>query len=279
MPEEVVEKQESKISKMASEMSTFCYNSDDGTVMGRTGSSWLKITGFYILFYSCLACFFGICLHVALMTIPEDRPKLVGRSNRPTVSPARKDFRSIDFTKDMAKYQATVEEFITEYDAINNNATRNGTEVMQIKDKDSTKTTKFAPCYATEENYVKGEKACLFMTINRRFDWIPANMDHIICKWDIGLGGTGSITPGFGVTVITPPGDLEEYYPWSSTAKNGEQPVWAIRINRNGQGNSSDTEKAKSEEAFLKCSIVNAKGVIYSDYASFIFEVIYKAME
>ena len=44
----------------------------------------VKITGFYILFYSCLACFFGICLHVALMTIPEDRPKLVGRSNRPS---------------------------------------------------------------------------------------------------------------------------------------------------------------------------------------------------
>ena len=42
MPEEVVEKKESKISKMASEMSTFCYNSDDGTVMGRTGISWRK---------------------------------------------------------------------------------------------------------------------------------------------------------------------------------------------------------------------------------------------
>lgn len=267
MPEEVVEKQESKMSKMASEMSTFCYNSDDGTVMGRTGSSWLKITGFYILFYSCLACFFGICLHVALMTIPEDRPKLVGRSNRPTISPARKDFRSIDFTKDMKKYQQVVDVFIKEYDAINKNATSTNTTVMTIAEN-----AVYAPCLATDANYVTGDKACLFMAINRRFDWVPAVQDHIICKWDIGLGGTGSINPGFGVDVYPPPGDLENYYPWASTVNNGEQPVWAIKISRN------ETDKGKSEEAFLKCNLCNIKGVIYSDYASFIFEVIYKAM-
>lgn len=277
MPEEVVEKKESKISKMASEMSTFCYNSDDGTVMGRTGISWLKITGFYILFYSCLACFFGICLHVALMTIPEDRPKLVGRSNRPTVSPARKIFRELDFSKDLTKYKEGVAAFIDEYDGINNNATANGSmKVMKINE---TPSSRFAPCYVNDANYVKGDKACFFMTINRRFDWVPENKAHITCAWDVGLGGTGSLNPGFDRTIIKPKEDLPSYYPWTSKAYNGEQPVWAVQVTRNGQGNSSETAKGSEEEAFLKCTIVNETGASFDNYAPYIFTIIYNLAE
>jgi len=273
MPEEVVEKQESKISKMASEMSTFCYNSDEGTVMGRTGISWLKITGFYILFYSLLACFFGICLHVALMTIPEDRPKLVGRSNRPTISPARKIFRELDFTQSMATYQESVQAFIDEYDEINRNATNKTMLIGENK--------QFDDCQPTDLNY-NANKACIFMNINRRFDWKPAADDEILCAWDVGLGGTGSLNPGFTAEVKIPLEDpnvsqqneLPQYYPWSSKAVNGEQPVWAIIIERNS------TLQAESEEAFLKCSMRNgAKTYSAEEVAPYIFSVIYKPVK
>lgn len=275
MPEEVVEKQESKISKAMSEMSTFCYNSDEGTVMGRNGGSWLKITGFYILFYSLLACFFGICLHVALMTIPEDRPKLVGRSNRPTISPARKIFRELDFTKSMVKYQEEVKAFIDEYDGINNNAT--GVKMLIGGN------AQFDSCKPIDANY-DANTACIFMNINRRFDWVPAATDLIACAWDVGLGGTGSLDPGFSQSVITPiinktesaVYDLASFYPWSSKAVNGEQPVWAIKIARNV------TYQEEEEEAFLKCSMRNGTSGLYytaEEVSPYIFTVIYKPVK
>lgn len=275
MPEEVVEKKEGKFSQMMGELGTFCYNSDEGTVMGRTGGSWAKITGFYIIFYSCLACFFGVCLHVALMTIPDDRPKLVGRSNRPTISPARKVFREIDFSKGLEAYQVAVGEFITEYDGINSNVTASNFSVMTIGDNN-----RYRDCWANDDNYVTGEnaKGCLFLSINRRFDWVPAELDHIKCEWDVGLGGTGSLKPGFDHELIRPVVQgtylaSGNYYPWSSKAVNGEQPVWAIKISR-----KDNLTENVAEEAYLKCSILNGT-TAYEDYAGYIFTILYTPEE
>jgi len=47
------------------------YNPDTGEVLTRTPLSWLKITVFYCIYYSCLAGFWIACLNVFFATLPE----------------------------------------------------------------------------------------------------------------------------------------------------------------------------------------------------------------
>jgi len=53
---------------------TFLWNKETGEVMGRTGMSWLKITVFYIIYYTFLAGFFIMCLSVFLAFLNEKAP-------------------------------------------------------------------------------------------------------------------------------------------------------------------------------------------------------------
>lgn len=52
----------------------FMWNSETKEFMGRTGMSWLKITIFYIIYYSFLALFFIICLSVFLLFLNDTDP-------------------------------------------------------------------------------------------------------------------------------------------------------------------------------------------------------------
>jgi len=53
---------------------TFLYNKQEGTVMGRTGESWAKIGGFYLVFYSFLAAFFAVIMTVFYQTLDYGTP-------------------------------------------------------------------------------------------------------------------------------------------------------------------------------------------------------------
>ncbi|KAF0294658.1 Sodium/potassium-transporting ATPase subunit beta [Amphibalanus amphitrite] len=53
----------------------FLWNREEKTVLGRTGLSWFKITVFYIIFYSCLAAFWSLCLFIFLQTISYKEPR------------------------------------------------------------------------------------------------------------------------------------------------------------------------------------------------------------
>lgn len=53
----------------------FLYNPDTGEVFGRTGSSWFKITVFYIIFFACLAAFWTIMLVIFYQTLDAFQPK------------------------------------------------------------------------------------------------------------------------------------------------------------------------------------------------------------
>lgn len=48
---------------------TFLYNKNEGTVMGRTGSSWGKIGFFYLIFYAFLSAWFSVMLAVFYQTL------------------------------------------------------------------------------------------------------------------------------------------------------------------------------------------------------------------
>jgi len=50
----------------------FLHNPDTGEILSRTPMSWLLITVFYVIYYSCLAAFWAICMTIFLQTIPMD---------------------------------------------------------------------------------------------------------------------------------------------------------------------------------------------------------------
>ena len=47
------------------------WNPDTGEVLTRTPLSWLKITAFYCVYYTCLAGFWIACLNIFFQTLPE----------------------------------------------------------------------------------------------------------------------------------------------------------------------------------------------------------------
>lgn len=53
----------------------FFHNPETGEIMSRTPMSWLLITIFYVIYYSCLAAFWAICMVIFLQTVPRDEPK------------------------------------------------------------------------------------------------------------------------------------------------------------------------------------------------------------
>lgn len=94
----------------------FLHNPDTGEILSRTPMSWLLITVFYVIYYSCLAAFWAICMTIFLQTIPMDengkydQPKwqadngIIGKSPglglRPKQSVERIDSAIIMFNKD-----------------------------------------------------------------------------------------------------------------------------------------------------------------------------------
>jgi len=68
-------------------ISWFLYDKNTGAIMGRTCKSWALITIFYLIYYSCLAGFWAICMVVFLTTVNNDHPKWIGKESRIGVSP------------------------------------------------------------------------------------------------------------------------------------------------------------------------------------------------
>lgn len=59
------------------------YNSETGELLGRNGASWLKITIFYIAYFTFLAGLFMASISIMKTTINDDKPKLQTRLNIP----------------------------------------------------------------------------------------------------------------------------------------------------------------------------------------------------
>jgi len=93
--------------------SYFMYNPETGEIMGRTWLSWLKITIFYIIYYTFLAAFWILMLIVFFQFIEEKAPRwqkgkgLIGESPalgvRPKQADANIDSSIIMWRRDLAK--------------------------------------------------------------------------------------------------------------------------------------------------------------------------------
>lgn len=85
----VVAKEASKHAVRWRKFCLFMYNKSEGTIMGRTGTEWIKVIAFYVTFYGLLAAFFSIALHLFLSTLDDRQPKWLGEEGIIGSSPGR----------------------------------------------------------------------------------------------------------------------------------------------------------------------------------------------
>lgn len=257
MPEgEVQVKEEGKFKAGLKSCGTFLYNSDDGTVMGRGGMSWAKIGTFYIFFYSFLAGFFAINMYVMLSTLDDNVPTVVGRSNKPQV--AIKQFKSMKMDlRDEEKFEEyvnAVNETKMEYD----NYLAPDAEGAVFRWSHVEAVSSFCGDL-TKYSFDNGE-GCFFLGLNRIYDFNPAGNSTTArfffdCEFDIGIAGDGDMDSGattFDVYPDPASGDLSEFYPWTSVAKNGLQPLVAVKIKFDKDTLNKVTEN-RPEAAFITC--------------------------
>ncbi|XP_035997438.1 sodium/potassium-transporting ATPase subunit beta-1a [Fundulus heteroclitus] len=104
----------------------FVWNSERSEFLGRTGSSWLKIFLFYVIFYGCLAGIFVGTIQALLLTLDNYKPTYQDRVAPPGLSHTPRSEKSeISFKMSEAgtyqKYIETMEKFLKLYDLENQN--------------------------------------------------------------------------------------------------------------------------------------------------------------
>lgn len=166
----------------------FCYNKKNGTFFGRTGASWGRLLLFYVIFYAILAGLFAICLQGLFATLSESEPKwkldssLIGTNPGLGFRPLSDETERgsvIQFdTKKPAEYKYwkdLLDDFLQPYN-------ETGGMNQKICDFDQPQNpnkvcavdmSTFGPCSpANEYGYNRG-KPCVFLKLNKIFDWVP----------------------------------------------------------------------------------------------------------
>lgn len=178
----------------------FLYNSEKGEVLGRTGTSWLKITVFFIFFYLCLAGFFAAMLAVFYQTLDtEFKPTYTpGPGGSILINPAlgfRPRPRSENVESSLIWYHRTdpediehwtneLNEFTEAYTQHSGNVEKCTFKKYEMEKKkagsgDDKKVCEFNrnslknQCTPQKEWGYKQNTPCILLKMNRMIDWEP----------------------------------------------------------------------------------------------------------
>lgn len=178
---------------------TFLYNPKNGTIMGRTSSSWAKILFFYLVFYALLAAFFAIMLAVFMQTIDDNEPKFSaersimftdhgdGFGPGLSVKPAPSDSKSTLYwlkvpagdgslpaeTDSLVK---SLKDLYAKYDQENSDVLQGCNDETASDKKKACEfdTNTLAPCdEGTDKFGYANSQPCITLQLNRIFGWTP----------------------------------------------------------------------------------------------------------
>jgi len=171
----------------------FLYDKNTGAIMGRTPMSWLLITVFYIIYYSCLAGFWALCLFVFFQIgIEEKRPfwekreSLIGESPAMGVRPGQAweliDSSMIVFnqasetgTKELpgwGEWQQRTKTFLEPYADANQTGLDNCGDTSMDGQVCKFPISRLGDCGKGNYGYDKG-RPCIFLKLNKIF-----NLEH-----------------------------------------------------------------------------------------------------
>lgn len=175
---------------------TFVWNSEKKEFLGRTGSSWLKIFLFYVIFYGCLAGIFIGTIQALLLTLSNYKPTYQDRVAPPGLSHTPRSEKSeIAFTmSDKASYKKYTDAMDTFLKQYNEDAQTDATKFEDCgdtpqgsRDRGSVETDKnvrkacrfsrslLSACSGeTDQDYgFKDGKPCIIVKLNRIVNYVP----------------------------------------------------------------------------------------------------------
>jgi len=212
----------------------FIYNSETGACLGRTAGSWAKLLTFYLVYYSCLAGFFAICIAVFFTTLDKDHPRQQGYDSLVKANPGMgfRPMPDVDSTlirfeqgnpSSYKIYTDHIQAFLEQYE----NEAQEGENFIDCdnlkeEDRDESKVCRFkvdklgSECtWQKDYGYDEGTP-CVLLKLNKVYGWVPEEFENGTEPEDI----AGKITPGnIAISCVGEnPGDAEnmgpvEFYP------------------------------------------------------------------
>ncbi|XP_063682365.1 sodium/potassium-transporting ATPase subunit beta-3-like [Bolinopsis microptera] len=244
-------------------------NAGTSLIHSRSKEDWGKLIIFYFFFYACLAAFFAVCLIVMLQTLDDDKPTVIGRTIKPKLAAPSPDLYIMNFEKEEEwnKYRVAADKLAEKYTAKDNK----GVGFFDWSEANLGK------CYNQSKPFNSDKDSdkvgCFYIGLNRIYNWTPEKKTlSFDCNWSVGKTGSGNLDPPFDMEMqkeVEIAAALKAYYPYTSKAENGLQPMQAIEItlNKIKQAAMSETD---SLETYLDCSAyVNEKKIEDSGDANF----------
>lgn len=233
------------------------YNSETGELLGRNGASWLKITVFYIAYFTFLAGLFMASISVMKTTVNDDKPRLQTRLQipglhaLPKLSPMNdaQSARLSDNGGVAIKYDPTSADDYSVYTGILDDIKAEYTGEADTPFNINS----LGECGTGNYGY-DSESPCVWIRLNKVIDWTPvgyfapiedqgftaasltSRMEkdavYVRCESkEVDSGDMDTVSfKYFGGT----DGNLEsKYYPFTGkkAQPNYEQPIVAVRIN------------------------------------------------
>lgn len=166
-----------------------CYDSEEGTVFGRTFESWVKIIFFYTVYYSCLAAFAYYFLgtyQTQMITLPDASETARPRTQNRVATPGLATYPMLEKITLDANRQNAVEymDDVNDYLMSYANDSSSKSDVSPAKLGKCSPVCVSADCEETPllESYQNGEP-CIIYSLNKVIGWRPFPMESLNAEY------------------------------------------------------------------------------------------------